>query len=316
VDQPAIRTVVSLLVVLAAVPAAAQPPQDLPQGLARVEPGETVALLDTDGQRLAGRIASVSANGLTLVQAGRTMSVPLQRVARVTVADSNRNGMLIGALIGAGIGIAGGAAVNAICANEGGDCIAIVLGLAAAGAAGGAGIGWLGDRVHQPVLYALPGSRREFASELRLKLSTDARAGTMFPAIGGSWGMTSSSGFGFEVNADRSMGGKGGEGRGNSLDGRVLYFFGNARLRPYVVGGAGYFEYYKAYSVLVPASRFMPEHLLEGQSNIHSVAPLVGGGVRVQAARSLSIRPEVVWYRRPGGSLSGLRAGVSAGVTW
>jgi len=318
VNQQALRAIVGfLLLVPAAAPVAAQQPSDLPDALVRVAPGEAVTLLDTDGHRLAGRIARVSSSGLTLVQRGQTTAVPLQRVARITVTDSNRNGAIIGGLIGAAIGLAGGAALNAICVNEGGECLATVLGLTAAGAASGAGIGWLGDRVHQSVVYARPGAPREFAPELQVKFSTDSRSGMTFPGVGGSWGMTSSSGLGFEVNVDRTVGRRRGEGRGTSFDGRVRYTFGHGRYRPYVLGGAGYFQYYEAYSFVVPANRFFPERIFDGQASVHGVAPLVGGGIRFEATRKISIRPEVIWYHQPGGrGLSGLRASVGAGFQW
>ena len=243
--------------------------------------------------------------------------MPLQRVARITISDSNRNGTVIGGLIGAAIGAAGGVAVNAICANEGGGCFGIVLALAGAGAASGAGIGWLGDRVHQSVVYAVPGAPREFAREMRVNFTTESRGGMTFPGVGGSWGMTSHSGLGFEVNAHRSVGSRDGDGRGSSFDGRVLYVFGKGRYRPYGLAGAGYFEYLPAYSRLVPARGPFPERLNEGQSRVHGVAPLVGGGVRVELTPKVSIRPEVLWYPQPGGGeRSGLRASVGVGFGW
>ena len=309
--------ILGLLLLVPTAPVVAQQPPDVPQALVRVDPGESVTILDTDGHRLVGRVARVSFSGLTLVQRGQATAVPLQRVARVTITDSNRNGALIGGVIGAAIGLAGGAALNAICVNETGGCPGIVLGLTAAGAASGAGIGWLGDRLRQSVVYALPGAPREFAPEVRVKLSTDSRRGMTFPGVGGAWGITSSSGLGFEVNVDRSVGSRGGEGRGTSFDGRVLYVFGSRRVRPYALGGVGYFQYYQAYSYTLPATGFFPERLIQGQNNIHGVAPLVGGGVRVAVTPKFSIRPEVLWYPQPGGGDgSGLRASVGAGFGW
>jgi hypothetical protein len=238
-------------------------------------------------------------------------------VARITVSDSNRNGAAVGALIGAAIGAVGGVAVNAICANEGGDCFGIVLALAGAGAASGAGIGWLGDRLHQRVVYAVPGAPRELASEMAVKFINDSPGGTTFPRVGGSWGVTSHSGLGFEVNVDRSVGSRGGARRGTSFDARMLYVFGKGRYRPYGLAGAGYFEYYQPFSHLVPAIGSSPGHLVEGQFRVHKLAPLVGGGVRVGVTPKISIRPEVLWYPQPGGGeRSGLRASVGVGFRW
>ena len=316
-NQQSAAAILGLLLLAPAAPVAAQQPPDLPQALVRVDPRETVTILDTDGRRLVGRVAQVSSSGLTLVQRGQATSVPLQRVARITISDSNRNGAAIGGLIGAAIGAVGGVAVNAICANEGGDCFGIVLALAGAGAASGAGIGWLGDRLHQSVVYAVPGAPREFAPEMGVKFTTDARGGITFPAFGASWGMTSHSGLGFEVNVDRSVGSRAGERGGTSFDGRVLYFFGKRRFRPYGLAGAGYFEYSQAYSYLVPAIGVFPERLIEGQGRVQGFAPLVGGGVRVEVTRKISIRPEVLWYPQPGGGeVSGLRASVGVGFRW
>jgi hypothetical protein len=318
VNQHSAAAILGLLLLAPTAPVAAQQPPDLPQALVRVVPGETVTILDTDGRRRVGRIAQVSSSGLTLVQRGQATPVPLQRVARITISDSNRNGAAIGALIGAAIGAVGGVALNAIFANEGGDSLGGMLVLTAAGAASGAGIGWLADRLHQSVVYAVPGAPREFAPEIGVKFITDSRGVMTFPGVGGSWGVTSDSGFGFEVNVDRSAGRRDGEGRGTSFDGRVLYVFGKGRYRPYGLAGAGYFEYVgEAYSQLVPAFGSFPEHLIQGRFRPQGVAPLVGGGVRVGVTPKISIRPEVLWYPQPGGGQhSGLRASVGMGFRW
>jgi hypothetical protein len=318
VNQHSTAAILGVLLLAPTAPVAAQQPPDLPQALVRIEPSDTVTILDTDGRRLVGRVTQVSSSGLTLVQRGQATSVPLQRVTRITISDSNRNGTAMGALIGAAIGAAGGVAVNAICANEGGGFFSIVLALAGAGAASGAGIGWLGDRLHQSVVYAVPGAPREFASEMGVTFITDSRGGMTFPGVGGSWGMTSHAGLGFEMNVNRSVGGRDGEGRGTSFDGRVRYIFGKGRYRPYGLAGVGYFEYVgEAYSQLVPAMGSFPERRIEGRFRPQGVAPLVGGGVRVGVTPKISIRPEVIWYPQPGGGArSALRASVGVGFRW
>jgi hypothetical protein len=82
VNQHSAAAIIGLLLLAPTAPVAAQQPPDLPQALARVDPSETVTILDTDGRRLVGRVAQVSSSGLTLVQRGQATSVPLQRVAR------------------------------------------------------------------------------------------------------------------------------------------------------------------------------------------------------------------------------------------
>jgi hypothetical protein len=318
VNQHSAAAILGLLLLAPTAPVAAQQPPDLPQAPVRVDPGETVTILDTDGRRLVGRVAQVSSSGLTLVQRGQATSVPLQRVARITVSDSNRNGAVMGSLIGAAIGLISGAALNATYANEGGDSLGGMLVLTAVGAASGAGIGWLGDRLHRSVVYEVPGAPREFAPEMRVKFTTDSRGGMTFPGVGGSWGVTSHSGLGFEVNADRTVGSRDGGRPGTSFDGRVLYFFGKGRYEPYGLAGAGYFEYSQANSYLAPAvGSLFPERLIEGQGRVQGFAPLIGGGVRVEVTPKISIRPEVLWYPQPGGGeRSGLRASVGVGFGW
>ena len=313
VNQHSTAAILGLLLLAPAAPAAAQQPPDLPQALARVEPHETVTILDTDGRRVVGRLAQVSSTGLTLVQRGQATSVPLQRVARITISDRRRNGAATGALIGAAIGAAGGFAVNAICANEGGGCFSIVLALAGAGAASGAGIGWVGDRLHQSVLYAVPGAPRDFAPEMGVTFTTDAHGGMTFPGVGGSFGVTSHSGLGFEMNVDRSVGSDG-KGGATSFDARMLYVFGKGRYQPYGLAGAGYFQHYEPYRFVMPATPSFPEHVSEGQFTLHRLAPLVGGGVRVGVTPKISIRPQLLWYTRRGGSA--LRASVGVGFRW
>lgn len=144
---------------------------------------------------------------------------------------------------------------------------------------------------------------------------TDSRGGMMFPRVGGSWGVTSRSGLGFEVNADRPVVSPAGAARGASFDARMRYVFGTRRYRPYALAGAGYFQYYQPFSHLVPAMGGFPERLNEGRFTMHRLAPLVGGGVRVAVTPKISIRPEVLWYPQPG-ERSALRASVGVGFGW
>jgi hypothetical protein len=79
--------------------------------------------------------------------------------SRLTVRDSNTNGTIIGAVIGAGAGLVAGLGWASI--DENSDSLAgPALGFLALGAAAGAGVGWAADNAHHQVAHRIPVSRQ------------------------------------------------------------------------------------------------------------------------------------------------------------
>jgi len=77
---------------------------------------------------------------------------------RVTVRDSNRNGTVIGAIIGGAAGVLAGLGWASI--DENSDSLAgPALGFLALGAAAGAGVGWAADNAHHQIAHRIPVSR-------------------------------------------------------------------------------------------------------------------------------------------------------------
>ena len=116
--------IVMTLVVAGRGSAWAQDTAAVKKALTRVAPGETISVLDTSGRTDTGILTGSTDTSLTL---DGSRNVAADRIARITVKDSTRNGTTIGALIGGGAGVVGAIALSALCANEGGDCAAANL---------------------------------------------------------------------------------------------------------------------------------------------------------------------------------------------
>ena len=297
-NQQSVAAILGLLLLAPTAPAAAQQPPDVPQALARVASSETVTILDTDGRRLVGRITQVSPSGLTLVRRGQATSVPLQRVAtdhdlgpepkRGGHGRPHRRGHRRGRR---------SRPERHLRERRGRAVSPSSLALAGAGAASGAGIGWLGDRLRQSVVYAAPGAPREFASEMGVKFITDSRGGVTSPRrrriVGrdvalGAWLRGERGPLSWDVET--------GNGRGASVDGRMLYVFGKGRFRPYGLAGAGYFETWRGLQSAHARYRGNPRASHRRAIQAQGFAPLVGGGVRVGVTPRISIRPQLLWY--------------------
>ena len=309
--------IVTALVVANSGSAWAQDTAAIKKALNRVAPGETISVLDASGRTETGRLSGSTDTFLTL---DGSRKVAANRIARITVKDSTRNGTKIGALIGAGAGLAGALALSAVYANEGGNAMGANLLLIGLGAGAGAGIGWLGDSLTQHELYRTSGTARWLSPELRVRVAGINRAGGL-PGFGLSWSTTMGSGFGVEVNADKTLGASDGEGRGFSFDGRALYAFGHSRVQPYVSGGVGFVQHDHKITYEVPPSAFLPTGATySGNQDVEGVAPVFGGGIRFEPARHLVIRPEVSIFLegKPfAGSLTPVaRASVSIGAAW
>jgi len=317
-DRKTLAAIVVTLVVAARDNAFAQDTAAVRKALDRLSPGDTISVLDSDGGRHVGTFTGLTDNRLLID--GVPSTVDPARITRLTVHDSPGNGARIGAIIGGAAGVAGALVLGSICANEGGDCTADAIVLVATGIGVGAGVGWLGDSLTQRELYRAAGTAREGSPELRVRVAATNRSGVQ-PVLGVSWSRTGASGLGFEVNADRTRGAVDGAGRGFSIDGRAVYAFGRGRLRPYVSGGLGYGEHHENFTYEVPPSAFLPNGAsYSGQHRIEGFAPLFGGGLRLQPARHLVIRPEVTWSVEPTGTsrtrTARPRAGVSIGAAW
>jgi hypothetical protein len=159
----AIAPIVALAAVLRlAAPAVAQEPVrsfDLLD--TRLKPGDTVWLTDAEGREVKGTVRGLSAGSLRLKTDGadREFSASGVQAIRAQRRDSLKNGVLIGALVG----LAGGAAACLANPECSGDEAAagVTVGLGIMGAAAGAGIGALVDAaVKGPKLlvYRAPGT--------------------------------------------------------------------------------------------------------------------------------------------------------------
>lgn len=121
-------------------------------------PGDTVSVLRTQGDSLSGRVVRVGEADLEIRTEDRqpdgtknrlTLTIPLDAIQSLDrPRDSSRNGLLIGAGVGAGFGIAMFAHAAAIDANEMDEWAAgYVLG-AIITTGVGALVGWAIDTVH------------------------------------------------------------------------------------------------------------------------------------------------------------------------
>lgn len=103
--------------------------------------GDRIGIIQSDQKRIEGTFRNATDSGISLV-ADRDVTVPKDNVIRVY--RRARVSRIYRTIIGAGIGLAGGAIVNATAGerfrNEGGD---ITAGAILGGAAVGAGIGAL-----------------------------------------------------------------------------------------------------------------------------------------------------------------------------
>ena len=199
-----------LTLVLSSTTAFAQPPTvSLPDD---IHIGDTVVISTLDGQSLQGRLASLSPAEITvLTRDGRRETLSAARVGRIVVKDPIRNGLIIGAGVGLAAGIAGAELVNTICENETGACPSVFFILGGIGAAAGAAIGAGIDGVRQRVALDLtPALPSEYSPEVFANMggglfATRGRRQPSSPSIGGSWLIRHSSGLALELDATRGL---------------------------------------------------------------------------------------------------------------
>ena len=104
----------------------------------KLKVGDRLTVDVGSGLRLNGRFAGLTNDTLTISTGAGQQTLDMSDVTRVR---RHRRGFLLGTVIGAGVGVACGAALASLYANEGSDGAgAAFLGLTALGAGAGAGI--------------------------------------------------------------------------------------------------------------------------------------------------------------------------------
>jgi hypothetical protein len=125
------------------------------EGLKVLPPGDEVSVQLRNGQKLKGRLISVSDTALTLAHGNITTDVTRGDALRVhrVVSKSAKRAALIGLGIGAGTGL-GGTAIFANSGGRGGEADLWGLVAVVAGAGGGALIGYImGSRKQKALVY-------------------------------------------------------------------------------------------------------------------------------------------------------------------
>jgi len=125
------------------------------EGLKAVPPGDEVSVRLRNGQKLKGRLISVSDTALTLAHGNITTDVTRADALRVhrVVPKSAKRAALIGLGIGAGVGL-GGSAIYAHSGGRGGEADLWALVAVVASAGGGALIGYImGSRKQKALVY-------------------------------------------------------------------------------------------------------------------------------------------------------------------
>ncbi len=279
----------------------------LTAALGQLKDGTSIAIRDADGSRTTGRLVGATSTLLTLkTKDGRSLTVPLDRVRRVWVADPVSNGLIMGAAIGGASGVAVAVALCSIFAEDGsggdGDCSAGMLLLAGVGAGAGAAIGGLADKMHVRTVFAAGHyAVSDSASHVRARIGTDRANGNAPLSLGASWGTTHvNSGMGFEMNVDNAFATSNGVRPALSTDMRFVYVFGKQRLQPFASAGVGYFEYVRPFEF----------------GRERGLAPVVGGGANVRVGRRWFLRPDVSFYGGHTTSHGGFRTGIGLGFSW
>jgi hypothetical protein len=118
------RFVVMLVaIVLTGSAVAAQAPQspvdsDFARLADKLKVGDPIVVTTDTGMQIKGRFFDVSAAGIALHVDNLQQQLPAEQVSRIQV---RRNGVLLGALIGAGVGVPFGLALKSWAHNEGGN---------------------------------------------------------------------------------------------------------------------------------------------------------------------------------------------------
>jgi hypothetical protein len=345
--------VVALGMLFLAIGASAQDFSELPS---LVTPGDSLAVLAVGGEEVQGRLVAMTRDSLTLDIGGSRVTIAARTTARIHKRDSTRNGMWVGAIAGGAIGVASGALLYAICANETGNCGGTVPLVAGLGAGAGALIGGGLDGLrHKTVFSGRPDLRfqNEATSEMFGNLAwgrVDSHgSANATPQMGAGWGAHFTNGLGVEFDVVRSAGQSRqtvscvkleydenspclGEGA-HSLQSvtiasaKLSYaFMRDARVQPFVTGGAGWATYRQTRSVAhQPNSRTFGTYdptkpvLISDVTGFghDGLVGTFGGGVRVPLSRSLALRTEVTVYPLTTAAQAGMiRGSVGLGYRW
>ena len=96
----------AIAAVLTSSPVYAQSERDAIQG--HVKNGQKVSITDSHGTEINGRIAAITADGLSLRAHGKSTDVPYEQIIRIDRPhDGLANGALIGLAAGAAVGVVG-----------------------------------------------------------------------------------------------------------------------------------------------------------------------------------------------------------------
>ena len=106
---------VVVLTVLASSTISAQSDRERIQG--HLKDGQKVSITDTQGREITGRIGTVTTATVSVLDHGKTMTVPYDEILRI---DRPRDGLANGALIGLSVGAA--LALVSIAAEDQSDC--------------------------------------------------------------------------------------------------------------------------------------------------------------------------------------------------
>jgi hypothetical protein len=124
-----------------------------------VEPGDTVVVIDADGKATQGKIESLSAASLRLASKGSVREFGQRDAVEIRQrrGDSLKNGAIIGAVTGGGLGTLGAVALcsHGWCRGNGAEVAAAIVFCTGVGAAAGVGI----DALFKPTqtIYRAPG---------------------------------------------------------------------------------------------------------------------------------------------------------------
>ncbi len=150
---------IAALIILAAATAEAQElAGTFDQLRVLVKPGDTLTVIDGSGQRVEGRVSSLSSSALDLTVSGRPrqfLSTDINTIEK-RGPDSLKNGALIGLAIGGGIGAAGMIALAGTADNP--AALMAVGALVYGGIGAGIGTGFDALIEDRRVIYARSGS--------------------------------------------------------------------------------------------------------------------------------------------------------------